>query len=354
MRVALDMQPTLGQKTGIGIYALNLFNELKHVAPQHTYLNLAWGNDAALRTDQRLMWQQVRMPRMARQEQADILHVTGFDAPWSASCPVVLTVHDLIGLLFPDNLPPLERLYWQRWLPASVGWASHIIVISQNTKQDVENYMHVDPQRITVVPQGVDAHFKPIEDTSGLDALRQHYKLPETFMLYLGTMEPSKGLDTLVKAYAQIHKEVPALVIAGKKGHFTRPLFKLVEQLGVQDKVIFTDYIPDEHVVGMLNLASVFVFPSRYEGFGLPPLEAMACGTPVVCSSSSSLPEVVGDAAATVPPDEPDALAQTLLEVLNDPDEQAALRQKGLARAREFSWEKTARATAAVYEAVAQ
>jgi len=354
MRIALDTQSTLGRKTGIGLYAVNLLDALWRVAPHHEYVELSWGRSHELRTDQRLRWQQVEVPRRARAAHADLLHVPGFDAPWWKSCPVVLTVHDLIGMLFPQNLPPVARFYWSHWLPWSVRRADRIIADSEHTRRDIVRLMHIPADRITVIPLGVDRHFRPLEDPVSLNSLRQKYALPSNIILYLGTLEPRKGLDTLVVAYATLADKIPhALVIAGKRGWYTEALFRQVRESGLEARVHFTDYIPDADMPGLLNLADVFVFPSRYEGFGLPPLEAMACGTPVITSNASSLPEVVGAAGLQVPPDDVAALAQAIRRVLEDAALRARLRADGLARATSFTWEETARRTVQVYEDLA-
>ena len=351
MRIALDTQSTLGRKTGIGLYTANLLRALRRVAPQHEYLELAWGGTEELRTDRRLYWQQVGLPRRARAAGAELLHVTGFDAPLWHPCPVVLTVHDLIGLLYPQNLPPVARLYWSRWLPHSVRWATRIIADSEHTRRDLVRHLGIAPERIAVAYLGVDAAFHPLEDGPALEAVRARHELPEANLLYVGTLEPRKGLDTLLSAYHLLVADFPHhLVIAGKKGWYTEALYRQVQELGLSQRVHFAGYVPDEELPALYNLANAFVFPSRYEGFGLPVLEAMACGVPVVCSQAASLPEVVGDAGVLVPVDDPAALAGALRRVLADRGLAGELRARGLERARRFSWEETARRTVEVYE----
>jgi glycosyltransferase involved in cell wall biosynthesis len=198
---------------------------------------------------------------------------------------------------------------------------------------------------------GVDAAYRPLEDTAALATLAGKYGLPEEIILYVGTLEPRKGLDTLLDAYARLAGEVcHHLVIAGKRGWYTDLLFRLVERLGIAGRVHFTDYVPDEDLPGLYNLADLFVFPSRYEGFGLPPLEAMACGVPVITTTAASLPEVVGDAALLVSPGDAEALAAALRRGLVDAGLRADLRGRGVKRARCFTWEATARRTLQVYE----
>lgn len=351
MRIGIDVQSTLGQKTGIGLYAANLLRALRQVAPQHEYIELAWGRSHELRTDQRLYWQQWALLRQARKKRVDILHVPGFDAPFFKPCPVVLTVHDLIGRIFPHNLPPVSRFYWSFWLPRSIRWADVIIADSECTKEDLIRWAEVSPEQVHVVYLGVDSSFYPLQDEQALEAVRVRYKLPKEFILYVGTIEPRKGLDTLLIAYAKLANEIPQdLVIAGKQGWYTQSLFKLVETYKLGQRVHFIGYVADDDLPRIYNLATLFVYPSRYEGFGLPPLEAMACGVPVICSNAASLPEVVGDAAWLIPPDSPAVLAAAIHKVLENEQLRAIMKSKGLERAKRFTWEETARRTVEIYE----
>lgn len=353
MRIAIDTQSTLGRKTGIGLYTANLLRALRRVAPEHEYVELSWGRTEELRTDQRLRWEQWELPRRARAARAQVVHLTGFGAPIRRPCPTVLTVHDLIGYLFPANLPPVARLYWALWLPFSIRFAGHIIADSEHTRGDLQRLLGVPGERITVIHLAADERFQPISDPAVRADVRDRYDLPPSFILYVGTLEPRKGLDTLVNAYASLADEFPhALVIAGKKGWYTLPLFRQIEALGLRYRIRFTDYVDDADLPVVYSLADLFVFPSRYEGFGLPPLEAMACGVPVISSNAASLPEVVGDAGMLVPPDNVEALAAAMRQVLVDDALRANLRARGLARAGRFSWDETARQTVRVYEGV--
>ncbi len=350
MRLALDAQSTLSQKTGIGHYTANLLAALRRIAPENEYIPLDWGRDPAMRLDRRLRWQQWELPRRAQAAQADILHVTGFDAPRFKPCPVVLTVHDLIGALFPRQFPWAARCYWASWLPRSVRWADAIIADSENTRRDVMRLTGIPSERITVIPLGVDPRFHAAQPAEALARVRQRYGLPEAFILYIGTLEPRKGLDTLLAAFVQAASTLAHdLVVVGKKGWYTEHLFNQVRVFGLEKRVHFTGYVADEDLPALYAAASLFAFPSRYEGFGLPPLEAMACGTPVVSSNAASLPEVVGQAGLSVPPDDAAALANAIWQVLCSPELSARLRQSGRQQAQGFTWDETARQTLAVY-----
>jgi glycosyltransferase involved in cell wall biosynthesis len=354
MRIAIDTRSTSGRKTGIGIYTAALLEDLRQVAPQHEIVELNLKREVRMRLDRRLRWQQLEVPRRARAVHADVLHIPGFDAPCWKPCPVVLTVHDLIGMLFPQNLPPISRFYWSRWLPFSVRFADHIIADSEHTYRDILRLLKIDAARITVIPLAAGPQYQPIEQADTLQVIRRKYHLPDRLILFVSTLEPRKGIDTLLDAYAVLVQTVPdvPLVITGKRGWYTEQSFAQVKQLGLETRVIFTDYIPDEDLPAIYNCASVLAFPSRYEGFGLTVLEAMACGTPVVCSSSSSLPEVAGDAALQVPPDDALSLAQALQRVLTDAALRQQMKAQGLQQATRFSWARTAQETLAVYERV--
>ena len=350
MRFALDVQSTLSHKTGIGHYTSNLLDALRQVAPENEYSPLDWGHDPTMRLDRRLYWQQIELPRRARRAKADLLHVTGFDAPKFKPCPVVLTVHDLIGMLFPHNLTPAARFYWSYWLPHSIHWADALIADSANTRSDLQRLLKIPPERVAVIPLGINPRFHPPEDPAEVAHIRRAYDLPERFMLYTGTIEPRKGLDTLVEAFAAIAGEVSYhLIIAGKRGRHTEGLLRQILRHGLDQRVHMLGYVPDGDLPLLYAAAEVFVFPSRYEGFGLPPLEAMACGTPVICSNASSLPEVIGEAGLLVPPDDPPTLAAAIRRINGSPELRADLRARGLRQAAQYSWEATARQTLAVY-----
>ncbi len=354
MRIALDTQSTLGRKTGIGIYTAALLDALRQIAPQHEFIELNLRREVRMRLDRRLRWQQWTLPRATGRARSDLLHIPGFDAPVRKKCPVVLTVHDLIGMLFPQNLPPVSRFYWSRWLPFSVHFADHIIADSEHTRQDIVRLLHIDPARITVIPLAAGPQYQPIGRADNLQDIRRKHHLPERFILFVSTLEPRKGIDTLLDAYAALAPMAPhiPLVITGQHGWYTERIDTQVKQLGLETRVVFTGYVPDEDLPAVYNCAAVLAFPSRYEGFGLTVLEAMACGTPVVCSNSSSLPEVADDAALLTPPGDPAALTQALLRVLSEDDLRQHLRVQGLRQAARFSWSNTARQTLAVYEQV--
>lgn len=350
MRIALDTQSTFAPYTGIGRYTLNLLAALRRVAPQHEYLELHLGQAASMRIDQRVWWQQVQMPRQAQQAQTRLIHVPGFETPVWRSAPVVMTVHELVATA--NHLPWAGRLYWSHWVNFTFRFADHIITDAHYTAREITRTLGIAPHQITVIPLGVEAHFRPAS-VDAMNRIRERYSLATPYLLYVGTLEQKKGTDTLLEAFAALAAHCPhQLVLVGKQPHYSEWITTLLTNHGLTHRVRFIPYIPEEDLPTLYTAAEIFVFPSRHEGFGLPVLEAMACGAPVICSTAASLPEVAGEAALSVPPGERAALYGALRQLLHDPELRAQFRAKGLERARQFHWDAVARATLAVYETV--
>ncbi|MFV9504856.1 MAG: glycosyltransferase family 4 protein [Oscillochloridaceae bacterium umkhey_bin13] len=300
----------------------------------------------------RIPWEQLLAPLLLRASRADLFHGVHSVVPLVGSVPSVVTVHDLAFIRFTQTFRAYNRAYLDFATRLSVRRASRILVVSEHTKREVVGLLGVDPARVVVTPNAVREHFRVPSNTE-LDAFRARKGLPERFVLYVGTLEPRKNLTTLLEAYAEVARShnVP-LLIGGGKGWLYDAVFRRLDELGLRERVQFVGYLDEAELPLWYAAASVFVFPSLYEGFGMPPLEAMACGTPVITSNSSSLPEVVGDAGLTAPPHDAAAFADAIRRVLSDADLHAELRQRGLARARTaFDWRITAERTLRAYEA---
>jgi len=276
-----------------------------------------------------------------------------FVGPLLAPCPFVVTVFDLSFMLYPGSFRPWNRFYLTAFTGISARRAEAVLVISRHTGEDLKRLLGVPSDRIAVTYCGCDEDMRPLPRAE-VEAFRRQKGLPERFILFLGTLEPRKNLVCLVEAFARLNSYEVALVLAGGKGWGYEPIFVRIEELGLQDRVLVPGFVPVEEKAWWYNAAEIFVYPSLYEGFGLPPLEAMACGTPVVASQAASIPEVVGDAAVLVDATDPDNVAEALAYLLDHPDERKRLREKGLRRSKEFSWERTARETAQVYRSVLQ
>lgn len=303
----------------------------------------------------RILWEQLLLPREVLKEDIALLHSPVNVQPFLLPCKGVVTVTDLSFMAFPESFRPSQRLYQRFFTRMSVQRASHLIAISSSTARDLGKFFAVPATKISVIFPGVDIAYHPIRDISTLSDFRRRRNLPEKFILFVGTLEPRKNLLTLLKAYAKFKHQTKAdhkLVLAGSPGWLYQPIFAAVEELGLRDDVLFPGFIPEDELPLWYNVANAFVYPSLYEGFGLPPLEAMACGTPVIVSNTSSLPEVVGDAALLVDPYSPDAWAAALSKVCNNGHLRDNLATRGPERAQTFSWTRMARETIQVYRAV--
>jgi len=306
----------------------------------------------------RIFWEQVVQPFALRKERVDLLHALAFVAPLLSRCPSVVTIYDLSFLLYPESFKRAKRFYLGLFTRLSARRARRIIAISESTKRDVVRLLGVPPEKVEVVYCGIDEAFRPLAEEQ-VAAFRSKRGLPERFILFVGTIEPRKNVTRLIEAFADLRSFDVAqdtfaicdlrLVIGGAKGWFYQDVFARVEELGLEDKVIFPGYIPVSELPLWYNAAELFVYPSLYEGFGLPPLEAMACGTPVVAANTSSLPEVVGEAGLIVDPLDVEGLAEAMRRALDDEALRQEMREQGLERAKGFSWTKTAQETVQVY-----
>ncbi|WP_352429513.1 glycosyltransferase family 1 protein [Thermoflexus sp.] len=295
----------------------------------------------------------LRRPMDAVIGPAALFHATDHLLPPLRAIPSVFTLHDLIFRLYPETHMPLNRWFLTWMMPRFLRRADRIIAVSECTRRDLLRWYRVPEERVVVIHEGVHERFRPAPPEA-VAAVRYRYHLPQTFILYVGTIEPRKNLPTLFAAYRALLARWPdlGLVIAGKIGWRTEGTFRALRALGLEGRVRFLGYVPEADLPALYSAAALFAFPSLYEGFGLPPLEAMACGTPVVVADAAALPEIVGEAGLRVPPQAPEAWAAALEAVLSDGALQARLRDAGLRRATRFRWSEAARQTAAVYEQV--
>ncbi|PDW02095.1 glycosyltransferase family 4 protein [Candidatus Viridilinea mediisalina] len=300
----------------------------------------------------RIPWEQLVAPLLLRQIRADLFHGVLNIAPLVCPVPTVITIHDLAFIRFPETFRAYNRTYLDFATRLSARRASAILVVSEHTRREVIGLLGVPSERVVVTPNAARAHFAP-PSAASLAAFRARQGLPERFVLCVGTLEPRKNLTTLLAAYAEVAQRFPdvPLLIGGGKGWLYDEIFRRLDQLKLRDHVRFVGYLEEDELPLWYAAATAFVFPSIYEGFGMPPLEAMACGTPVITSNSSSLPEVVGDAGLMVPPYDHYGFAEALGRLLSDRELAAELRSRGLARARQFAWRTSAERTLAAYRA---
>ncbi len=278
----------------------------------------------------------------------DVFHATDHLLPPLRRVATVFTVHDLAFLVHPETHLRGNRLFLAAVVPRFARAATRVIADSEATRQDVLRYCGVPPEHVRVVHLGVDARFRPLDPREARALVAARFGLRSDYLLFVGTLEPRKNLRALLAAHCAI-PDAPPLVIAGAPGWRYAEVYREVRARRDGARVRFLGRVAEADLPALYSAATAFCYPSRYEGFGLPPLEALACGTPVVCSDRSALPEVVGDAALLVDPDDPRAITAALGRVLTDEELRRELRGRGLARAAQFTWERAAAATAAVY-----
>jgi glycosyltransferase involved in cell wall biosynthesis len=292
---------------------------------------------------------------LVEKSKVDLLHVPSSWAPTPLDTPLVATVHDVTPLLYPRSLPLVLRLRYKRQLTRTLSEAKRIITVSQISLSALIASAGVDPGKVRVIHNGVSERFHPGVTPEEQAAARRHYTLPDRFAFWVGDFRPEKNISFLIHAWSRLLDHVPdppVLVLAGAQRGEYRKLRREVEKRGMEGKVLFPGFIRDDDLPAVYSAATLFVFPSLYEGFGLPPLEAMACGTPCVVSNSSSLPEVTGSAALLFNPTSLDGLEQCVVRVLTDPELYEALRQDGLRQSALFPWSKAAHETLRVYRSV--
>ena len=297
---------------------------------------------------------QLGIGRAIRHHRLDLVHDPLGVAPLMlAGSGRVTTIHDVVPYTCPETSAQLDRLIYHFWLPIIVRRIDAIITASQQSKADIVKHLAIAEEKVTIIPLAAGRRYRPMPDNEIYPTLAR-YGLDFPYILYVGSLTPRKNLPRLLEAYWQLRQWSAErhLVIVGARKSRSSPVFTTVQQLGLREVVHFTGFAEEEDLPSLYNGADLFVFPSLYEGFGLPVLEAMACGTPVVTSNTTSLPEVAGDAALLVDPYNVEGIAAAMRCVLEDQHLARVLRARGLARAAEFSWERTARETVKVYQKV--
>ncbi len=306
----------------------------------------------------KLIWEQYTGPAAARKAGVDIFHVPYFAPPYFPRTPTVVTIHDVIPLRLPLYRTGISVTAYMKLVARAAHKATLVIAISQHAKQDMIDALQLPAERIRVIYQAAGDEYRPVTDAAKLAEVRERYGVGSRYILYLGGLDARKNVPQLVKAFAHVYRRLDdpnlQLLIAGNPEKQSGPLFPdprpVASDLGMSGQIVYR-FIEEEDKPAIYSGASVFVFPSLYEGFGLTPLEAMSCGTPVICSNRTSLPEVVGDAAISLNPDDTHAMVEAMCDVLTKSELRADLRARSLQRATRFNWRKTAAETVAAYEA---
>lgn len=371
MKISVDVQPLLsGNKTGIGFYQTEILNELSRLDNENEYLlnffslrNTEAKKERAAKLFNKAgiqvcnwcsysiakkFWYFIPVPyKMFFRNNVDISLFFNYFVPPFPSGKVVTVIYDTVVNDTPETMGAKTRFALQHTLKQSIKRADKIITISDFSKERIMFHYGVCEDKIAVVPCGYRSDvFHNNYSVKEIETGKKKYNINSDYFLYLGTLEPRKNIERLVKAYSLLKQgknKIPKLVLAGGKGWLYDNIFKLVNELDLIDYVIFTGYVDDKDVPLLMNGAAAFCFPSLYEGFGMPPLEAMACGTPVITSNTSSLPEVVGDAAILVNPLSVDDISNAIKLVTKDDKLRQQLSEKGLVQCQKFSWEKSAK-----------
>lgn len=366
MRIAFDGTTLTPGRTGVGYYTEHLLQHLAREVEKSGDELVVISNQPIetaeplprhvrvhdrRRFPLRIGWMQTLAARALDDVQADVAHFTNGMLPRRSPVATVVTIHDMSLRLYPQCHPLRRRVINRPLLAVAARRADAIVTVSHSARRDLLRLHRIDSRRVTVVHEAAGPAFAPISDPALLRLVRARYGLPERFVLYVGTIEPRKNLPRLMEAFAAARAAgMPhELVCAGPYGWSSRDLSTRIEQLDLTRVVHFVGYVPTADLPVIYNLSELFVFPSLYEGFGLPVVEAMACGTPVITSRSSSLGEIASGAALTIDPEDTGALADALDRLARSASLRAELTAQGLARARTFSWQRTAREMLAVY-----
>ena len=371
MRIGIDATALPPNPVGAGNYIIQLVRTLANLDTGHEFVIFAqkhgreligelpshhchWVVVPDLNPAVRLVWEQLSLPALVARSKVDLLHSLHYTRPVALSCKSVVTFHDMTFFLYPELHTRSKRLFFPPAIRYSARHADALISISESTRNDAIRILGIPPERIFSVPLGISADFHPIEDRALLEQGRQTYHLPEVFILYVGLIEPRKNIPLLLKAYARLvdQDNPPPLVLAGRRGWMYDQVSRLIEQLKLGDKVQFTGYIPPQNLPIVYNLASLFVYPSTYEGFGFPPMEAMACGIPVITTAVSAMLDNVGNAGLLIPPQDELSLCGAMQTLLNDGQLREKYSKAGRLRAAEFTWKRTALETLNVYQHV--
>ncbi len=351
------------RSAGIHGYLYNVIARLPDAAPEMRFTVLT-GSDkppehpalavhrASLPTTHpipRILWEQLASPFVLRGLQPDLLHGMAFALPLTWRGPSVVTIFDLSFMRYPERLGAFRRIYLGMAVRNSVRRARRVIAISQSGRQEIVELLGVPEDRIDVAYPGVGPEFYP-RAAEEVEAFRAREGLPERYILHLGTLEPRKNLNVLLHAYANLPQRASVkLVLAGGRGWRTEPVLALIEQLGLKDDVILPGFIPGSRLPMWYNAAELLAYPSVYEGFGMPLIEAMSCGVPVVASDRTSLPEAAGPGGVLLPSDDVATWTAMLARLLDDPERRAELAAQGRQHAQTFEWKHTARQTAESY-----
>lgn len=373
MRIGIDTRSLEEEKgTGVARYLRNLLKNFAEIAPENVYLlyfKTRLVQEDFLEQDcfckklvkmpltpkKKVIWEQVFLPGELALNKVDLLFSPSYLTPFFTPAKSVVTIHDVTYEVNPDWFHPKERLKMRTLTKLAALKASKIIAVSEATKQDIIHYYQVDPAKIRVIYEASEPEFQPIKDEGKILEIKRKYGFQDKLIFYVGSIFTRRNIPQLLEGFRKVAnklQKVQLLIIGEDRAYPPQNINKLSNELGLDDKVIWYEYIPEEDLVLLYNAAELFIYPSSYEGFGLPVLEAMACGTPVITSNRSSLPEVVGDAGLTINPTNIDEIAGAIVRVLTNGELREHLSARSLERAQSFSWRQAAGETLRLFEEV--
>lgn len=368
MHIAIDAHAVGTELAGNETYIANLIEALAEIDTANRYTLYVTRREAVERFQNR--WPNfttrltlphtplVRIPitlsAELRRRPVDLLHVQ-YTAPPFAPCPVIPTIHDLAFEHLPETFKRRSWMQLRLTVRRTARHAAHIITVSEFSRRDITETYGIAPEAITVTPEAAPKHFAPVTDADKIERVRARYFIDGDYILAVGSIQPRKNLVRLLAAYSDLLRartgaKLPRLVLVGKRAWLYEEILRTANEYGLTSDVIFTGYVPEKDLPALYSGALCFVYPSYFEGFGLPPLEAMKCGTPVITGNRTSLPEVVGDAGLMVDPFESGAMSEAIGRLIDDPRLRQTLRDRGLKRALKFDWRETARLTLKAYE----
>lgn len=368
MKIGIDGRAAKWYRgTGIGTYTYQLINCLNRIdninnyllfAPENSEYNIYLKKNFTINNiskgNKDNFWDEVNIPNILKDKDISLYHVpqNGVGLPLEKKCSFIITLHDVIPYKMPETVSDRYLKIFSEQIPLIVSKCDGIITVSNNSKKDIIKAFNFPKDKIYVTPLAAEDIYKPLNKTLSKNIIKKIYSIEEDFILYVGGFSPRKNILGLIESFSKLlyyHKKNIKLVIAGKKGKSYDLYKKRVEELNICDSVIFPGFISLEYLPYLYNAAKLFVYPSFYEGFGLPPIEAMSCGTPVIGSNLTSIPEVLGDSALLINPSNIDDLLDSMLKLLNDKELRERLIISGLIRTSELTWEKTAKKTIIAY-----
>ena len=368
MHIAIDAHSVGAELAGNESYITNLIEALAEIDTANHYTLYVTRPAAAERFAHR--WPNFKLRRTLphtpllrvpltlsaelRRNPVDVLHVQ-FTAPPFTPCPVVASIHDLSFEHLPETFKRRSRMQLRLTVRRTARKAAQVLTLSEHSRRDIIETYGISPEKVSVTPLAAPAHFAPLADKTEIDRVRRRYGIRSDFILSVGSIQPRKNLVRLIKAYSLLRQtrsqdKLPQLVLAGKRGWLYQETLLAADKLGLGKSVVFTGYVPERELLALYSGALCFVYPSYFEGFGLPVVEAMKCGAPVITGDRTSLPEVLGDAGLPVDPFDEQGLAAAIARLIDDVELRAELRAKGFKRAGDFSWQQTARHTLEAYQ----